>query len=210
MNEVWTNIYASKGPQERSWTQQFPEESLRLTAAHGSGPEHAVIDVGGGASALALALLDRGYHDVTVVDIAAPALDELRALATDHGYKPESLSTVVCDVLDFDPPKRFATWHDRAVFHFLVESSQQVRYRERLNHLLQPGGLAIVATFSPDGPAMCSGLPVKQWSTDSLAAFFEPEFVVIESFVSEHVTPNSAVQSFSWVALRRVSPPLTR
>jgi SAM-dependent methyltransferase len=183
---------------------------MRLITAYGSGPEDAVIDVGGGASALALALLHRGYLDVTVVDIAPPALAELRALATDHGHKPESVSTVVCDVLDFDPPKRFATWHDRAVFHFLVESSQQVRYRERLNHLLQPGGLAIVATFSPDGPTMCSGLPVKQWSTESLTEFFAPEFVVIESFVSEHVTPNGAVQPFSWVALRRVNTPITR
>jgi hypothetical protein len=96
------------------------------------------------------------------------------------------------------------------VFHFLVESSQQVRYRERLNHLLQPGGLAIVATFSPDGPTMCSGLPVKQWSTDSLAAFFAPEFNLIESFSSEHHTPNGTAQPFSWVALRRVNTPITR
>jgi SAM-dependent methyltransferase len=207
---VWTTIYESKGPQERSWTQQFPDESWRLIATHGSGPEHAVVDVGGGASVLALALLERGYLDVTVVDIAPPALAELRALATDHGHRPESLSTVVCDVLDFDPPKRFATWHDRAVFHFLVESAQQVRYRERLNHLLQPGGLAIVATFSPNGPTMCSGLPVKQWSTESLAEFFAPEFDLIEAFLSEHHTPNGTAQSFSWVALRRVNTPITR
>jgi hypothetical protein len=50
-------------------------------------------------------------------------------------------------------------WHDRAVYHFLVDRAQQARYRDRLKRLLEPGGLAIIATFSPDGPAMCSGLP---------------------------------------------------
>jgi SAM-dependent methyltransferase len=210
VRQVWTAVYESKGPGQRSWTQQSPDESVRLIEAHGAGPEGSVVDVGGGASSLALALLDRGYRDVTVVDIAPPALSELRAASTTRGHQTTRLTTVVNDVLEFDPPKRFAIWHDRAVFHFLVEPIQLARYRERLTSLLEPGGLAIIATFSPDGPTACSGLPVQRWSTNSLAEFFAPEFESIESFTSDHVTPTGSTQPFSWVALRLSNTAITQ
>jgi hypothetical protein len=96
------------------------------------------------------------------------------------------------------------------VFHFLVEPIQLARYRERLTSLLEPGGLAIIATFSPDGPTACSGLPVRRWSTNSLAEFFAPEFGSIESFTSDHVTPTGSTQPFSWVALRLSNTAITQ
>ena len=210
MREVWTAVYESKEPGQRSWTQHSPDDSIRLIETHGSGPERPVVDVGGGASSIALALLDRGYRDVTVVDIAPPALTELRSAAATHGHGANHLTTVVDDVLEFEIPKRFAVWHDRAVYHFLVDRAQQARYRDRLKRLLEPGGLAIIATFSPDGPAMCSGLPVQRWSTDSLAGFFGTEFELVESFTSDHVTPTGAIQPFSWVALRLTNTGVTR
>lgn len=51
-------------------------------------------------------------------------------------------------------------WHDRAVFHFLTDADARVRYREHLLEVLKPGGSAIIATFAPDGPEKCSGLPI--------------------------------------------------
>ena len=51
-------------------------------------------------------------------------------------------------------------WHDRAVFHFLSDPADRASYRAHLSRTLKPGGSAIIATFGPDGPEKCSGLPV--------------------------------------------------
>ncbi len=57
-----------------SWYQAAPTVSLELVAALGISPEAAVIDVGGGGSFFADALVARGFTDVTVLDISAAAL----------------------------------------------------------------------------------------------------------------------------------------
>ena len=50
-------------------------------------------------------------------------------------------------------------WHDRAVFHFLTEAEQRKAYRRALGEGLTADGFLIMATFAPDGPEKCSGLP---------------------------------------------------
>jgi hypothetical protein len=67
-------------------------------------------------------------------------------------------------------------WHDRAVFHFLVTPEDRARYRARLGQALKVRGTAIVATFAPDGPEKCSGLPIARYSPESLAAELGEEF----------------------------------
>lgn len=42
-------------------------------------PASAIIDVGGGASSLTDRLLDRGLQDITILDVAATALDVSQA-----------------------------------------------------------------------------------------------------------------------------------
>lgn len=51
--------------------QQQPAMSLRMLDVAGACADDSVIDVGGGASPLAVVLLNRGFRDVTVLDIAA-------------------------------------------------------------------------------------------------------------------------------------------
>jgi protein-L-isoaspartate O-methyltransferase len=63
----WDEAYAH-GDTMRSWFQATPEMSLRMLDAAGVTAASSVIDVGGGASALVAALLERGFQDVTVLD----------------------------------------------------------------------------------------------------------------------------------------------
>jgi len=49
--------------------------------AAGITPADSVIDVGGGVSPLAGALLGRGFGDVTVLDISGAAWNQLRAVS---------------------------------------------------------------------------------------------------------------------------------
>jgi hypothetical protein len=75
----------------------------------------------------------------------------------------------------------------------------------RLNELVTPHGTAIIATFAPDGPEICSGLPVMRHSPDTLGAEIGPDFALVESRKHSHVTPNNVTQSFQYSRFRRVN-----
>lgn len=64
----WDGAYAL-GETTRSWFQQYPAMSLTMLDATGVCADDSVIDVGGGASPLAGTLLERGFADITVLDI---------------------------------------------------------------------------------------------------------------------------------------------
>lgn len=160
----------------------------------------AVIDVGGGASTLAVELVHRGFGDVTVLDVSARAVDAARSQL---GAEADRVDVVVADVLSWKPERRFDVWHDRAVFHFLVDAEDRARYLATLEATLSPGGRVIVATFALDGPEQCSGLPTAHYDESSLVAMFGAGYQLVESRREEHRTPAGGVQPFTWVALRR-------
>jgi len=53
------------------------------------------------------------------------------------------------------PTRRYGLWHDRAVFHFLVEEFGRHVYRHQLDAAIGAGGFVIVGTFASDGPLRC-------------------------------------------------------
>ena len=197
----WDDTYVRRGTEGVSWFQAVPTTSLHLIDVLGIPPAAAVIDVGGGASSLVDRLVARGFTDLTVLDISDIALAAARARVGDRA----PVSWVHEDVLAWRPQRRFALWHDRAVFHFLVEPSDQQRYLATLRAALAPAGAAIIATFAPDGPDRCSGLPVARYSADDLSALLGDAFAVVEASREEHTTPTGALQPFTWVAARLAS-----
>ena len=78
-NEHWNTVYETKSSDSVSWYQAEPEPSLRALERFEVQPSAALIDVGGGASSLVDALMQRGWSDLTVLDIAAPALEVAKA-----------------------------------------------------------------------------------------------------------------------------------
>lgn len=198
-DEHWARVYREKAPDSVSWYQAEPEPSLQALDRLGAGPAASIIDVGGGASNLVDALLERGWRDVTVLDIAAPALE---AAQSRLGPEAGKVHWEVSDVTEWRPMRKFDIWHDRAVFHFLTEPAQRKAYRLTLLESLSQGGLVIMATFALDGPEKCSGLPVQRYDPASLALELGSPFKLIESWREEHVTPWGSVQAFNWCAFR--------
>lgn len=196
----WTGVYKQKAPSAVSWYQPEPEPSLRALDRLGAGPSNSFIDVGGGASNLVDALVRRGWKDITVLDIAAPALETAKERLDPDA---QNVRWEVTDVTEWEPTRSYDVWHDRAVFHFLTEAAQRDAYRRALLHGLAAGGLLIIATFALDGPEKCSGLPVQRHDSASLAGEFGEAFQLIESWREEHFTPWGATQSFNWCAFRR-------
>ncbi|MGB0091375.1 MAG: class I SAM-dependent methyltransferase, partial [Solirubrobacteraceae bacterium] len=170
----WEDVYATRGARRVSWFQPEPDTSLALIAELGTAPDAAIIDVGGGASRLAGRLLALGFTDVTVLDLSARSLEVARS---EMGTHAAQVRWIEQDLLSWIPQRRYDLWHDRALFHFLVDPAHRERYLETLGAALRVGGRALIATFAADGPDTCSGLPVARYDADGLAAVFGAAFV---------------------------------
>jgi SAM-dependent methyltransferase len=194
----WEKVYAEQGPEDVSWYEETPTLSTELVLSAGV-PDH-VIDVGAGASTLPDALLEAGVGHVTLLDLSMSALALTAVRLEGHGNRA---TTIVADVLTHAFDEQYDVWHDRAVFHFLVEPQQRAAYTSQVRGALRPGGLLVIGTFAPDGPESCSGLPVARYDADALAAELGESFTLLDSRRAEHHTPRDSVQPFTWVVLRR-------
>ena len=100
----WDAVYRRDDLSTLSWYQREPAVSLELLDVLGVAPTAAVVDVGGGTSPLAGRLLDRGFADVTVLDLAGAALDAARASL---GARGSEVAWIEGDVRSFRPDRRF-------------------------------------------------------------------------------------------------------
>jgi SAM-dependent methyltransferase len=186
---------------ELSWYQREPLQSLMLLAEAGLGSESSIIDIGAGDSTLVDALLERGFRRVTVLDISGPALDRARARL---GACAPNVTWIEADVTRADlPVNAYDAWHDRAVFHFLVDPKDRERYVLAARQALRPGAMLIIATFARDGPTQCSGLTVTRYDADGLALEFGVGFELLRSMREVHETPTGSEQHFTYALLRR-------
>jgi 2-polyprenyl-3-methyl-5-hydroxy-6-metoxy-1,4-benzoquinol methylase len=200
----WERVYAQVDPREVSWYEPAPEISLALIAQAGPALDAAILDVGGGASGLAAALLRDGYSDVTVADIAETSIGRAE---TQLAGDAERVRWVQADVRSHDFGRRYDLWHDRAVLHFMVNPADRDGYLEVLDRTLRPGGHAIFATFGPDGPTSCSGLPIHRYAAAELARLLGSEYHTLASRLHEHKTPSGATQQFLYLLARRSAQP---
>ena len=199
--EHWESVYAVKQSTEVSWYQARPTRALELLRGIGAGPHTSVIDIGGGDSTFVDAVLAEQLGRVTVLDISAGALDRAR---TRLGERAKDVTWIEADVTEVVlPPAAFDVWHDRAVFHFLVEPREQARYLAAATASVRRGGHLIMATFAPEGPTRCSGLDVMRYGPDDLARRFADGFRLREGFAEEHVTPSGVRQRFTVALLQR-------
>lgn len=189
----WEAVYRTKTATETSWYQPVLQRSLALIQAAAVPPGAAILDVGGGASTLVDHLLAAGFADVTVLDIAPTALAQARARL---GAKAACVQWIAADITTWQPTRRYVLWHDRAVFHFLIDPAVRARYLDALRAALAPGGDVVIATFGPEGPTRCSGLDVQRYSTATLSAVLGPAFRLMRSQLEEHVTPAGTKQQF--------------
>jgi SAM-dependent methyltransferase len=194
----WERLYTEREPEQLSWYERVPGISLALIEEAGLPLDAAILDVGGGTSKLAGHLVAAGYTDVTVADIAEGALERARS-ELGSGRR---VTLVQADVRFHNFARCFDLWHDRAVFHFLVEAADRDRYVAVLRRTLRAGGHAILAAFAPDGPTHCSGLPVARYGADELSRTIGADFELVSSRLEQHHTPAGRSQSFVYAHLR--------
>ena len=186
----WETVYRTKDPAEVSWFEETPVLSLelvrcyagpndaiidigggasRLTGAllKGGFTDLTVLDISGEALDIAKRALrafpgevDTDSPSGNATEQRLGVVERFREKRNDSSEEASRVGWIEADVRTWQPKRRYALWHNRAAFHFLTDPAGQRAYAETLKRALSPGGVAIIATFAPDGPEMCSGLPI--------------------------------------------------
>ena len=196
LKEHWENVYATKTPQEVSWTQERPTISLDFIASFQLEKSSSIIDIGGGDSLLVDFLLDLGYTNLSVLDISAHAIERAKVRL---GEKASLVTWIVSDINDFEPLQNYDLWHDRAAFHFLTTQKDIERYVELVSkHVKQ----LVIGTFSTNGPFKCSGLEITQYDEKELDELFGSHGFELKTTKREdHQTPFASTQNFVFASM---------
>lgn len=198
----WESAWSGRPADRMSWHQDRPGLSLAMIEDAGLAARDALIDIGGGASTLAGQLLARGYEDLTVLDLSRSALEAARRAL---GADADRVNWIEQDVTQFRPARSYRLWHDRAVFHFLLDPGDRERYGNALRQALPPGGQAVIATFAVDGPRRCSGLDVVRYDAEGIVAALGDGLELVDTQQEQHRTPAGALQAFSYFRFVRGS-----
>ena len=199
----WNQIYSSQPPNNVGWYKPHLETPLAWIEDLNLDPHEPIIDIGGGASTLVDDLLEKGHKNLTVLDLSKSAIQVTQGRL---GNASSTVTWLVGDVTEIELPSQYyLLWHDRAVFHFLIEPESQQKYKEALLGSLRVGGNFIIGTFTPDAPPQCSGLPVQRYDTDLLTKTFGDMFELKLHRNEMHTTPRGVKQSYVYCLFQRAA-----
>ena len=145
----WDNVWQTKPTESTSWYQSTSARSLEFIDRVKLDKSAPVVDIGSGASKLIDAFIDLGFSDITALDISASAFTQSKQRL---GLAANRVSFIEADVLRWQPKRRYQLWHDRAVFHFLIQQSDVDSYVRTLAASLGTGAVFICGSFSTLGP----------------------------------------------------------
>ncbi|MFM2225321.1 MAG: hypothetical protein RJA07_1523 [Bacteroidota bacterium] len=198
--EHWEKVYATKQPNEVSWTQEIPTTSLNFVHSFNLPKTAAIIDIGGGDSKLVDYLLEEGFENISVLDISAHAIERAKQRL---GNKAQKVNWIVSDVTEFKPTATYDCWHDRATFHFLTTSTEIETYLTIAKKAIK--GFMAIGTFSDSGPKKCSMLDVHQYTEDELQQQLQDGFEKIKCVTEDHITPFDTAQNFLFCSFKRTT-----
>jgi 2-polyprenyl-3-methyl-5-hydroxy-6-metoxy-1,4-benzoquinol methylase len=190
----WEQVYTNKATEKLGWYKRHLQTSFTWIRNLNLSVDAPIIDVGGGASTLVDDLLEAGYRSITVLDVSEKALSLVKTRLEKRAELVTWLGRDISSVML--PTDYYELWHDRAVFHFLTELEQQRKYRNKLLKALKPGGHLIIATFAPEAPSKCSGLPVQRYSKEQLESMLGGEFELKRHKKELHTTPGGVEQMY--------------
>ena len=199
----WNQIYSNQPANNVGWYRPHLETPLAWIESLNLDPQEPIIDVGGGASTLVDDLLEKGHKKLIVLDLSKSAIQISQKRLKDAS---NAVTWLVGDVTEIELPYQYyLLWHDRAVFHFLIDPESQQQYKNALLGSLKVGGYFIIGTFAPEAPPQCSGLPVQRYDTDLLAETFGDKFELKHDRSEIHTTPGGVKQAYVYCLFQRTA-----
>lgn len=199
--EHWDKVYSRNEDNNLGWFQKSPDVSLKLILKY-TEANMSLIEIGAGNSYLAKNLLDHNYRNIDLVDLSEEALKRSRSHIEGHPAV-KNIRLIKTNILDLHTHKTYDLWHDRAVFHFLLDDARVQDYIQVLRTHLKSDGVFVLACFSDQGPETCSGLPVRRYHPNEISSVFGSLFQLEEQFRNVHITPSGNEQEYLWTVMRK-------
>ena len=200
LKKHWEDVYQNKKPNEVSWLQEIPKMSLEYIQQLNIPLSAKIIDIGGGDSYLAEHLLEKGYTNITVLDISENAINRAKQRL---GAKANLIKWINTDIINFKPTTTYDLWHDRATFHFLTTPESIDKYLLIVKEAVK--GKIVIGTFSNEGPTSCRGLKITQYDEPNLVEKFKSiGFRKNNCKIEKHKTPSRSLQEFIFCAFTNV------
>ena len=202
-NSHWNRRYIDNADVGLSWSEDANSLSLRWISEL-VPKTSSIVDIGAGRSMLLPTLLSNGYKHLIHVEWSQSASLEMQR---NLGKQSSQINWFVGDLLDWRPDHRVDVWHDRAVFHFRIDTDSVNQYLRSLHQCVSHGGYILLATFHLDGPERCSGLPVKRYDAElmlnRLNAYDSSNWVEVNTAIWDHKTPSGGEQKFQYLLAQR-------
>lgn len=189
--EGWDRLYRARDPDELPWQRDAPDDDLLAALDRAAPTPAAVLEVGAGLGALAVAAARRG-HRVVATDLSGAALEHARARA------PEAdVVWLQDDITDTRLRGAFDVVLDRGCLHVLA-ADEAPRYAESLARLVRPGGRWILKSLTAD-----AARDARPYGPDELHALLGAAFEVVEDHASTLPGPRDAPPARLFVLRRR-------
>ena len=200
----WNNAYQKTPVEKLGWYEENPTTSINLIEACELSYDALIVNAGAGATNLIEHLLNKGYSNIVVNDIAVAALTELKNNLSSH--KNSNVQFILDDLSNPNELlklKNVDLWHDRAVLHFFTTSEQQQNYFDLLRKVISPKGYVILAEFNLEGAKKCSGLDVFNYNAAMLQERLGEEFSLLKSFDYTYTQPSGNTREYIYTLFQR-------
>lgn len=200
----WNNAYLKTPTTNLGWYEENPSQSLNLIKDCNLSENALIFNAGAGSSTLINKLLENGYNNIIVNDIAASALTELK-----NNLNLNKQSKVHFIVDDLTSPtellklKNIDLWHDRAVLHFFTEEVQQNAYFNLIKKVIKIDGYVILAEFNLDGAKKCCGLNVINYNVEMFQNGLGNDFQLLKSFNYTYTQPSGSTREYVYSLFKR-------
>jgi len=202
----WNNAYLKSPIENLGWYEENPEATVKLVEQCNLTNEALIFNAGAGATSLIEKLLNEGYSNIIVNDIASAALTELKNNLTVHNNS--QIQFIVDDLVNPNELlnlKNVDLWIDRAVLHFFTEEEEQKAYFNLLKKVLKPNGFVILAEFNLEGAKKCSGLDVCNYNEEMFQERLGENFKLLKSFNFTYIQPSGNPREFVYTLFQRIA-----
>jgi hypothetical protein len=201
----WNNAYQKSPVTNLGWYEKKPTPSLELIETCNLPKNAAIFNAGAGASTLIEELLNKGYSNILVNDIASAALIELKNNLTKHNhYNVKFIVDDLTNPVELLKIKQVDLWHDRAVLHFFTSKKDQDAYFQLLKKLVKVEGFVILAQFNLEGAKKCCGLDVFNYNETMLQAHLGNDFSLLKAFNYTYTQPSGNTREYVYTLFQRI------
>ena len=200
--EHWDTAYSNNPMEKLGWFETDLSPSLELINKTGLSNNARILNVGSGSTVLIDALLELDYRNLIATDISDVALDNLK-----NRISSEYVEYIQDDLTKSEELNKIENvdlWIDRAVLHFFNDKKDQDAYFDLMKSKITKGGYAILAEFSLEGAAKCSGLDVFRYSKEMLADQLGGSFKLIEHFDYTYTMPSGDPRLYIYTLFQRI------